>query len=87
LDKKIKNKLQLLKTGLSLSDLMPFGKYGKRYCIEWVIQNDIAYMNWCIEESVIKLDKEAEKEFIYAYEVYIEHKNNTFDFLTDKGFI
>ena len=52
---------------LDLKDNMPFGKY-KGKTIEYIIDTDVSYMSWIIENvKTFKLTKEALKKFYLEY--------------------
>ena len=71
----ILKKLKALKTELSLDDLMTFGKYGKRFCLEYVIENDPSYIDWLIfNKPDFKMDREAQIRFTYVHERYLEEQ-------------
>ncbi len=81
----IKKKLAKLNEGLALNDFFPFGKYGKKWCVERVIKQDPGYVHWCIENLELKLNKEAEVMFMYEHQRFLDNKDEAGDFLSDLG--
>lgn len=46
---------------LGLADCMPFGKYQDKQ-IEDLICDDPLYLQWCVNEEVVKFDEEVTKQ-------------------------
>lgn len=44
---------------LSLDDLMPYGKFGKKKTIEQLIEEETEYLKFCCDEHNLLLDNEA----------------------------
>jgi hypothetical protein len=49
----------------TLKDTLQFGKY-KGYTIKQAIWHDAQYIQWCIDEHIVKLDQEA-KEYLQEH--------------------
>ena len=71
---RIVEKLVKLKLGLSLTDPWPFTKYKNNFCVEYVIAHDPEYVQWCLENTDLKLDKQAEEMYMYEMELIIQSK-------------
>lgn len=53
------------KKGLELTDIWPIGKWKDKGTVEYVIENDYRYVEWCVENNTILLSN-------IAYEAYLD---------------
>ena len=61
-----KRMVRRTKTGLELTDIWPIGKWKDKGTVEYVIENDYRYVEWCVENNIILLSN-------VAYGMYLEY--------------
>jgi hypothetical protein len=69
------------KTKVILDSKFCFGKYNGK-TIKWLIDNDLQYIKWCLQEGVIKFDHERRPDKSKVAEEYYNSINNLNDIVT-----
>lgn len=65
------------KTKVVLDSQFCFGKYGNTpHTIKWIIDNDIDYITWALDEGLIKFDKHRRPAQAKEAEDYYNSKIN-----------
>jgi len=54
-----------LVTGLAPEDVWRFGKYKNKATIQWTIDNDVSYLEWCMENKKIQLNDDAFVDYLH----------------------